>query len=136
MFGYGAAHVGFVDEHGVEVGVARCFGSVAKDHARGVFDALDGETERCETVQFAEALVELLKRAERVVRCADELKVDAGGSDAGFCVGDAEDDDLVATLLQTPRECGHWINVSGAGKAECSEPRHISYPHRVNWGPR
>jgi hypothetical protein len=57
VFGYGAAHVGFVDEHGVEVGAVRCFGSVAKDHARGVFDALDGEAECRETVEFAEALV-------------------------------------------------------------------------------
>ena len=34
-------------------------GSVAKDHARGVFDALDGEAEGGEAVEFAEALVEL-----------------------------------------------------------------------------
>ncbi len=54
------------------------FGSVAEDHARGVFDALYGEAEGGEAVEFAEALVELLKRAEGVVAGADELKVDAG----------------------------------------------------------
>ena len=61
------AHVGLVDEHGVEVGAADGVGAVAEDHAGGVFDALDGEAEGCEAVEFAEALVQLLQGAERVV---------------------------------------------------------------------
>ncbi len=53
VLGYRAAHICFVDQHGVEVGVAHSFRPVAKDHARGVFDSLDGEAKRCETAQFA-----------------------------------------------------------------------------------
>jgi hypothetical protein len=45
-----------------------------------------------------------LQGARRVVVGADEAKFEAGRFDAGFCVCDAEDDDLVATLLQTARE--------------------------------
>jgi hypothetical protein len=41
--------------------------------------------------------------SQRVVGSADELEIDAGGFDARFGVCDAEDDDLVASLLQTPR---------------------------------
>jgi len=78
MFGDGAAHIGFVDQHGVKICVAYGFGSIAEDHARGVFDALYGEAEGGEAVEFAEALVKLLEGAEGVVAGADELKVDAG----------------------------------------------------------
>ena len=119
IFGDGAAHVGFVDQHGVQLCVACDFGSIAEDHARGVFDTLYGEAEGGEAVEFAEALVELLEGAEGVVGAADELEVDAGGFDASLGVGDAEDDNFVAALFQPPCEGGHWIDVSGSRETEC-----------------
>lgn len=128
MFGDVAAHVGFVDEEGVEVGGADGVGAVAEDHAGGVLDALDGEAEGGEAFELTEALVEGLEGAGRVVLLADEVEVDAGGADAGFGVGDAEDDDFVASLFETPCERGHGIDVSGAGKTECSDPCHDSRP--------
>ena len=80
-------------------------------------------------------MIELLEGAGRVVLVADEVEVDAGGADAGFGVGDAEEDDLVAALLEAAGEGGHGVDVSGAGEAEDSEPRHGSRPW-MNLGPR
>jgi hypothetical protein len=56
------------------------------------------------------------------------LEIDAGGFDSGFGVCDAEDYNLMASLLQTPRERSHWIDVSGSGETKCSKPRHGSRP--------
>jgi hypothetical protein len=128
VFGYGAAHVGFVDQHGVEVGVVYGCRSIAKDHTGGVFDAIDGEAKGCETVQFAQAAVQLLKRSYGVVLGADPLKIDTGCFDAGFGVGDAEDHYLVASVLQTSSERRHWIDVSGSRETKCSKSRHGSRP--------
>ena len=136
IFGDIVSHVSFVDEHGVEIGFTNCVGSVAEDHAGGVLHPLDCETKSRESAKFAQALVELLERARRIVGGADWLEVDAGSADAGFCVGDSEDDDFVSAPFQTARECSHWIYMSGAGEAECSEPRHGSHPSAVRLGPR
>ncbi len=128
VLGYVATHVGLVDEEGVEVGAADSGGAVAEDHAGGVFDALDGEAEGGQAAELAEAVIELLEGAGRVVVDPDEVEVEAGGADAGFGVGDAKEDDLVATLLEVAGEGGHGVDVSGAGEAEDSEPRHGSRP--------
>ena len=61
VFGYVACHVGFVDQHGVEVSLVDCLGAVAEDHAGGVLYAFDGEAEGCEAFQLAEAPVQLLR---------------------------------------------------------------------------
>ena len=74
VFGYVASHVGLVDQHGVKICVAYGVGAVAEDHAGGVFDALDGEAEGCQAVEFAEPLIQLLQGAERVVAGTDEAE--------------------------------------------------------------
>jgi hypothetical protein len=42
----------------------------------------------------------------------------------------------MAALFETARECGHGVDVPGAGKTECSDPRHWFTILRVNLGPR
>ena len=128
VLGYVAAHVGLVDEEGIDVGAADGGGAVVEDHAGGVFDAIDGEAEGGEAAELADAAVELLEGAGRVVVGADEVEFEAGGADAGFGVGDAEEDHFVAALLEVAGEGGHGVDVSGAGEAEDSEPRHGSRP--------
>ena len=57
MFGDVAAHVGLVDEEGVDVSGADGSGAVAEDHGGGVFYALDGKAEGRETFELAEVAV-------------------------------------------------------------------------------
>ncbi len=91
---------------------------------------MDGETEGRETFELAELAVEFLEGAGWVVLLADEVEFDAGGADSGFGVGDAKDDYLMAQLFETAGKGCHWIDVAGAGKAECSEPCHGVQPLR------
>ena len=128
MFGDVAAHVGLVDEEGVDVSGADGSGAVAEDHAGGIFYAFDCEAEGGEAFEPAELAVKFLQGAGWVVLMADEVEVDAGGTDSGFGVGDAEDDYLVATLFETAGQGGHGIDVTCAGETECSEPCHELHP--------
>jgi len=124
MLGDGASHVGFVDEQGLDVGAAHGIGAVAEDHEGGRADALDGEFEGREAVELAEAVVQFLESAGRVVAVADLAEFDARCADAGLDVGDADDHDRVAALLETAGEGGHGIDVAGAGETECAESCH------------
>ncbi len=135
VFGDGRAHVGFVDEHGVEIGATGCFGAIAQDHACGIFDSFDGEAEGCEPLELSKALIETLQGAGRVVLGADETEFDSGGSNASFRVGDAEDDDLVTALLKLFCERGERVDVSRTRKAECAKPCHASRPCGEKCGP-
>lgn len=65
-----------------------------------------------------------MQRAERVAAGTYELEVDTGCADAGLCVGDAEEDDFVAAPFEAAGQTGHGVNMSSAGEAEGSEPRH------------
>jgi hypothetical protein len=57
VFGDVAAHVGLVDEEGVDVSGADGGRAVAEDHAGGVFYAFDGEAEGRETFELAELAI-------------------------------------------------------------------------------
>jgi len=62
------------------------------------------------------------------------VEFDAGGANAGFGVGDAEEDDLVAAALELSGQGGHGVDMTCSGEAECSKSCH-SHTHTCEFGP-
>jgi hypothetical protein len=120
VFGDAASHVCLVDEQGIQVGSASGVRAIAQDHASGVFDALDGESEGGEAAELPETLIQALQGAGWIVLGADKSEFDPGGANTGLGVGDAEDDDFVAATFELSCERGEGVDVTGAGETECS----------------
>ena len=113
-----------VNEQRLHPGCPHGSWAVAENHACRIRYAFHRESKRGEPVQVAHLLVEPVERAQWEVFRAYELKFDACGSDARFGIRNAEDNNFMSPALESPRQCGHWIEMTRAGKTECSQSCH------------